>query len=296
VAAPSGIESSVGGRIERMRMASTGRAVVLTLGLALPLEASAQTARPAVLDLWAAGKTAFGVFVPDENPAPRGPTRGPAVYTAAGAAKLAQNPLIDFVFLNLEGAYDRNAVMAVSEGLGKRGTPGRKTLLVRIPSLADAGPQVTGQRIKEILAMGADGVTLPHVENLDQGRQAVSLFTDARANVWSASNPGGNVIAMLMLEDPEAIAAAAQIADIGGYSVLACGIGSLTGALKGDRKAAEAGNQALLVETKRVKLVNMLTADTKDVGQRVKEGFLGLLALGADTDAVLRAGRAAAGR
>lgn len=144
--------------------------------------------------------------------------------------------------------------------------------------------------------MGADGITVPHVENLDQGRQVVSLFADARADVWSAANPNGTVIAMMMLEDPNAIAAAAQIADIGGYSVLACGIGSLTGALNGDRKAAEAGNQALLVETKRVKLVNMLTASAGDVAQRVKEGFLGLLAMGADTDAVIRAGRAAAGR
>ena len=155
---------------------------------------------------------------------------------------------------------------------------------------------MTGQRIKEILAMGADGITLPHVENLDQGRQVVSLFTDARANVWSAANPTGTVIAMMMVEDPHAVAQAAQIADIGGYSVLACGIGSLTRALKGDRAAAEAGNQAVLSETKRVKLVNMLTADIKDVGQRVKEGFLGLLAMGADTDAVLKAGRSAAGR
>ncbi len=268
----------------------------MAMALVSPGASWAQAARPAVLDLWAAGKTAFGVFVPDENTAPRGPSRGPAVYTAAGAEKLAKNPLLDFVFLNLEGHYDRDAVMAVSEGLGKKGTPGRKTLLVRIPSLADAGPMVTGQRIKEILAMGADGITLPHVENLDQGRQAVSLFADARANVWSTANPSGTVIAMLMLEDPGAVAQAAQIADIGGYSVLACGIGSLTGALKGDRAAAEAGNQALLVETKRTRLANMLTASAGDVGQRVTEGFLGLLAMGPDTDAVIRTGRTAAGR
>jgi 2-keto-3-deoxy-L-rhamnonate aldolase RhmA len=277
---------------KRMRVV----AGAMAMALVSPGVSWAQAARPAVLDLWAAGKTAFGVFVPDENTAPRGPNRGPAVYTKAGAEALAKNPLLDFVFLNLEGHYDRDAVMAVSEGLGKKGTPGRKTLLVRIPSLVDAGPMVTGQRIKEILAMGADGITLPHVENLDQGRQAVSLFADARANVWSAANPSGTVIAMLMLEDPGAIAQSAQIADIGGYSVLACGIGSLTGALKGDRAAAEAGNQALLAETKRTKLVNMLTATASDVGQRVKEGFLGLLAMGPDTDAVIRAGRAAAGR
>ena len=270
--------------------------VVVGAVLAAPSSARAQgTAgvRPAVIDLWSAGKTAFGVFVPDENPAPRGPNRGPAVYTVAGGQALAKNPLIDFVFLNLEGSYDRNAVMAISEGLGKKGTPGRKTMIVRIPSLVDAGPQVTLQRIKEILAMGADGITLPHIENLDQGRQAMSLFADARANVWSASNPTGAVIGMLMLEDPGAVAQAKDIADIGGYSVLACGIGSLTGALNGDRAAAEKGNQEILAETKRVKLVNMLTASANDVAQRVKEGFLGLLV---PNDEVIKAGRAAAGR
>ena len=95
----------------------------------------AAKARPALLDLWAAGKTAFGVFVPDENPAPRGPNRGPAVYTKKGGEALATNPLIDFVFLNLEGAYDRDAVAAISEGLGPRGTPGpRITSGTRIDS------------------------------------------------------------------------------------------------------------------------------------------------------------------
>ena len=91
-----------------------GAVLVVLAGLVAPGAAVAQTARPATFDLWAAGKTAFGVFVPDENPAPRGPNRGPAVYTVAGGQALAKNPLIDFVFLNLEGRYDRNAVMATS--------------------------------------------------------------------------------------------------------------------------------------------------------------------------------------
>lgn len=268
---------------------------LVVAGLMMPAAAQAQGAgaQPGAIALWTAGKPVFGLYVPDENPAPRGPSRGPAVYTVAGGQKLAANPLVDYVFLNLEGHYDRDAVMAISEGLGKKGTPGRKTMIVRIPSLAEAGPQVTLTRIKEILAMGADGITLPHIENLDQGRQAMSLFADARANVWSASNPTGNVIAMLMLEDPGAVAQAKDIADIGGYSILACGIGSLTGALKGDRAAAEQGNQQVLAETKRAKLVNMLTANPKDVEQRVKEGFLALLAM---NDETIKIGRAAAGR
>jgi len=277
-----------------MVMRSGLAVAVAVAALAAPELAAAQAgARPATFDLWAAGKTAFGVFVPDENPAPRGPNRGPAIYTVAGGQALAKNPLIDFVFLNLEQHYDRNAVMAISEGLGKKGTPGRKMLLVRIPALAEAGPADTLVRIKEILAMGADGITLPHIENLDQGRQAISLFADARANVWSASNPTGTVVAMLMLEDPLAAAAAKDIADIGGYSVLACGIGSLTGALKGDRVAAEKANQEIMVETKRTKLVNIITANDKDVAQRVKEGFLGLLV---PNDEVIKLGRTAAGR
>ncbi len=86
---------------------------------------------------------------------------------------------------------------------------------------------------------------------------------------------------------------AKDIADIGGYSVLACGIGSLTGALKGDRVAAEKLNQQIMVETKRTRLVNMITANDKDVAQRVTEGFLGLLV---PNDEVIKAGRAAAGR
>lgn len=265
------------------------------MGLVTAATATAQT-RPAAFDLWTAGKPVFGVYVPDENPAPRGPDRGPAVYTVAGGQKLAANPLVDYVFLNLEEHYNRDAVMAISEGLGKRGTPGRKLMLVRIPSMAEAGPAVTLTRIKEILAMGADGITLPHIENLDQARQAVSLFADARANVYSAAHSEGNTVAMLMLEDPGAVAQAKDIADIGGYSILACGIGSLTGALKGDRAAAEKGNQEILAETKRVKLVNMLTANATDIEKRVKEGFGALLVNGRDADNIIKIGRAAAGR
>src|SRR4051794_17989142 len=101
----------------------------------------------AVIDLWMQGKPAFGVFVPNENArrppagepsatAPGGGTgqtagagsgrgagagRGPGLrggrgarpkplYTKGGGEALAANPLYDYVFLNLEGAYDSEAV------------------------------------------------------------------------------------------------------------------------------------------------------------------------------------------
>jgi len=114
--------------------------------------------------------------------------------------------------------------------------------------------------------------------------------------VWSPSNPDGETIAMLMLEDPAAVAQAKEVADLKGVSILACGIGSLTQALGGDRAGAEAGTQQVLAQAKRAKIPDMLTANPRDVEQRVKEGFLALLMQGPTADEAIKIGRAAAGR
>lgn len=283
----------------------------------------------AVIDLWAQGKPAFGVFVPNENAPPArspGATRpdgapagapgaqaprpgggggrqgaGQAVvrpkplYTKAGGEKLAANPLYDYVFLNLEGSYDGAAVMVIAEGLRRPGATSRKTLIVRIPAFHE-DPVAARTRVREIFAAGGDGVTFPHVESVDEARQILAVFQQEEIDVWSLGNPNGEKLAMMMIEDPSALAQASAIADLKGYSILACGIGSLTQALKGDREGAEAGTQKILSETKRVKLVNMLTATTQDVEKRVKEGFLGILAQGQNPDEAIRIGRAAAGR
>src|SRR5262249_32029136 len=132
--------------------------------------------------------------------------------------------------------------------------------------------------------------------NIDEAKQAIGFFQDAKANVWSPANPGGDTIAMLMLEDPDAVAQARAIADLKGYSILACGIGSLTQTLGGDRAGAEAGTQAVLAEARRAKLADMLTANPQDVEKRVREGFLALLMQGPTADDAIRIGRAAAGR
>ena len=251
------------------------------LACAVPSEAQ-------VLDLWPQGKAAFGVYAPSE--AERGQ---PAKYTPEGAAKVAGNPLYDYVFLNLEGAYDAAAVKAYGAGLKKSSN---KTLIVRIPPIDKDGAEATKARVKEIFDAGADGVTIPHIRDLEEARLALSFFTAATANVWSPKNPKGTKLAMLMLEDPKAIAQRKEIADLPGISILACGIGSLAQALGGDRAGAEAGTQQVLVETKRVKIANMLTANAKDVEQRIKEGFNALLFSGPQADEGIKIGRAAAGR
>ena len=251
------------------------------------------------LELWEGGQPTFGVFVPDERPREeRGQSeeRLPPVYTIGGARALAENPLYDFLFLNLEGAYDVSAVEALATGL--RGPDGhnRKTLLVRIPPMSTDGEDATRARISEILAMGGDGVVVPHVRNTAEAETVISFFADAGADVWTPQNPEGSVVAMLMLEDPEAVAQAEEIAALDGISVLACGIGSLTRAMDGDREGAEAGNRAVLSAASDAGLADMITANAQDVAARIDQGFLALLMAGPTADDAIQIGRAHAGR
>lgn len=255
----------------------------------------------ALVELWNEGLPAFGVFVPDERPRPAerpppGTPRQPPLHTAEGAANLARNPLYDFLFLNLEGSWDPGHVRAMVAGLQAPGVDSPPALLVRIPTIEAAGEEATRERVHEVLAMGADGVVLPHIRSVEEARLAIGFFQEIGADVWSPSNRTGRVIAMLMVEDPDAVAVAGEIADLGGFSVLACGIGSLTAALGGDREAAEAGNQQVLAEVVRVGMADMITADTASVVRRVEEGFVGLLMQGEQADEAIRRGRAAAGR
>ena len=127
-----------------------------------------------VVDLWADGMAAFGIFVPNERPRTdeqrRSGERPAPVYTKEGGGRLAQNPLYDFLFLNLEGSYDVAAVRAIAEGLHGPSAVARKALLVRIPPIERAGEEVTRARVKEILELGADGVVFPHVRSPEEAR------------------------------------------------------------------------------------------------------------------------------
>lgn len=260
--------------------------------------AGGTSAQPELIRLWAAGTPAFGIFVPSERErgavGPDG-ERLPPLYTAEGGRRMAENPLLDYVFLNLEGRYDAAAVSAIAEGLGSPTAVSDKTLLVRIPPISADGADAARERVAEALAAGADGIVLPHVRSPEEARMAVAFFEEIGADVWSPANPDGTVLAMLMVEDPGALAAVQEIADTPGYSVLACGIGSLTQAL-GDREAGERGNMEVLSHAKRVGLPDMITANAGDVARRIDEGFLGLLMNGPEADAHIQVGRAHAGR
>ena len=252
----------------------------------------------AALPLWKSGAAAFGMFVPNERVAAApatGGTRLPPLYTANGASALAKNPLLDFLFLNLEGGYDAQSVRAMVSGLTMTAAATRPTLLVRIPTIADAGVAVTRARVKEVLGLGADGVVIPHVRSAAEARTAAAFFSEAGVKVWSPMNPKGTRIAMLMVEDKGAIAELAQIASVPGYSLLSCGIGSLTRDMGGDAPGAETACQRARDLGAKAGMPSMMTATAGTIKDRIEKGYLGLLLAGTadQAAAIIRSGRAA---
>jgi len=251
--------------------------------------------------LWAAGDPAFGMFVPSERPMGATDEQGnrlPPLYTVAGAQALGQNPLMDYLFLNLEGSYDADAVDSLVAGLDAGTTGHRPTLLVRIPTIENAGAEATRQRVAEVLARGADGVVIPHVRSAEEARLAVSFFQEAGADVWSPANPNGTIVAMLMVEDPGAIAAVEEIVAVPGYSMLSCGIGSLGGAMGGDREGAEVACERVMRLGLERGMPSMMTANANLLEQRISQGYLGILLSGTTEQAseLVRTGHALIGR
>jgi hypothetical protein len=297
----------------------------------------------AIIDIWGQGKPVFGVYVPAvgqplwNEPAPPPANRGnrgqaqtgtaPAqgargqqvrpdpVYTREIGQALAKDPLVDFAFLNEEGLYDASGTKAILDGLRAPGATHRVTLLVRIPSIQEAGADKTRVRVKQLMDMGVDGIVHPENRGLDDAKLVVDFHQDAKADVWSPNNPNGEKIAMIMLEDPTAVLQGPQVADMKNFSIIACGIGSLGGAfreggivealtawglLTRPKEQAdqynEIGTMKILAEAKRAGIPDMLTANSGSVEQRVKQGFLALLMSGPGSDDTIKLGRAAAGR
>jgi 2-keto-3-deoxy-L-rhamnonate aldolase RhmA len=186
----------------------------------------------------------------------------------------------------------------MATGIRMSGTATRPTLLVRIPTIEAAGVELTRARVKEVLDLGADGVVIPHVRSAAEARVAAAFFTEAGANVWSPANPKGTVIAMLMVEDKGAIAELDDIAAVKSYSLLSCGIGSLTQAMGGDAPGAEAACQRARDLGAKAGMPSMMTASASTIKNRIEKGYLGLLLSGTadQASAIIRTGRPIAKR
>lgn len=286
-------------------LVAAAAALVASLGLRaeLPTPPAPQPSRTSALAAWKQGGSAFGIFVPSERPMNATDASGnrlPPLYTEGGAHTLGSNPLLDYLFLNLEGAYDAASVKAMVTGLSHLPANARPTLLVRIPTIEAAGVDSTRARVKAVLAMGADGVVIPHVRSAAEARTAAGFFREAGANVWTRANPKGTIVAMLMIEDTGAVAEMNDIAAVPGYSLLSCGIGSLTQNMGGREKAAdaEAACQRVRDVADKAGMPSMMTANAATLRDRITRGYKGLLLQGAtaQTDSLIRVGREAVGR
>ncbi len=236
--------------------------------------------REGVIAIWEAGTPAFGIFVPSERERDATDAEGnrlPPLYTADGARALAQDQMLDYLFLNLEGSYDADAVNAMVQGLDDAPGDHRPTLLVRVPTIEDAGAEATRMRVAEVVAAGADGLVIPHVRSPEEARLAVSFIEETGADVWSPANPEGSFIYMLMVEDTGAIESAEEIASVPGYSMLSCGIGSLTGDMGGDREGAEAACEEVMRLGAERGMPSMMTASADNLAHRIEQGYLGIL-------------------
>lgn len=281
----------------RVRLSYLGMALTVLLSSLSAFsnadEANMSAAGGGLIDLWSSGQPAFGQYVTQSHGA-NDSQKSPS-YTVQTGLDLAANPLLDFAFLSLEQKYESQSAQNVAQGIRQGAVDAvQLPLLVRIPPINVDGEDAARARVQELLAMGANGVVIPHVMDLDEARAAISFFEGA--NVWSPANPGGDIVAMLIIEDPDVFMELEEIANLPGFSALVCGIGSLTSALGGDRVAAEAINQQVLAESKRVGKPNLTTVDPESVALRVEQGFLGLLAYGPESQESIKRGKAAAGR
>jgi len=279
---------------------SIGGSVLLTLGVSEAFAsvalnpAEAVTSRTGLIELWKSKTAAFGEYATPRHKKGEEDSKEAPVFTVQNGRDLAANPLLDFVFLNLEHYYHPDSVRGALKGLRYDGADKAKELLVRIPPIHQDGIEISRKRAKEALALGANGVVLPHIRSAEEARAAVAIFKDY--NVWSPANPDGDIVVMMLVEDPNVMAELDEIANIPGYSSLVCGIGSLTAALGGDKEAAEVLNQRVLVASKRAGMVDLITATEESMVLRVKQGFLALLPIGPNQNNSLRLGRAAANR
>ncbi|WOJ98602.1 host specificity protein [Congregibacter brevis] len=281
----------------RVRLSYLGMALTVLLSslsaLSAADDANMSAAGGGLIDLWSSGQPAFGQYVTqshDANDSQKSPS-----YTLQTGLDLAANPLLDFAFLSLEQKYEFQSAQNVVQGIRQGAVDAvQLPLLVRIPPINVDGEDAARARVQELLAMGANGVVIPHVMDLEEARAAISFFEGA--DVWSPANPDGDIVAMLIIEDPDVFTELEEIANLPGFSALVCGIGSLTSALGGDRAAAEAINQQVLAESKRVGKPNLTTVDPESVALRVEQGFLGLLAYGPESQESIKRGKAAAGR
>ena len=273
-------------------------------------EAAGEEEGPAwnrIASLLADGQVVFGIFSGEQTP--------------ETAREMAKQDLADFVFYSLErGPFDLPTMSAYQQALSPpdaRGTANPHPVLLRIPPIRD-GMDNAADRTAAGLDAGAYGIVFPHVETADEARHAVASMRPAgvgglrgdadpeaarvfgvspedyaaRADLWP-SDPRGELISMLLIEDRIGIENALEIASVPGVSIVSPGPGDLRRAYDGDLEAVEGAIQTVLSACLEVEVPCGITAGPDDIAMRIEQGFRVFIVTSPEALAV---GHQAAGR
>jgi 4-hydroxy-2-oxoheptanedioate aldolase len=306
-------------------MRSTGTVLALSglLAAAATIAAEAPLAAqqpPAHMNkmvrLLAQGKVVFGSFADDRSP--------------DGAARIARDPNLDFVFYDMEHSpFDVPGMRVFLQFLLDPAAIARNggrsedhPVLVRIPA---NGREMNQWMIKNILDQGAHGIVVPHVETVEQALNVVRAMRypqkpgapdaepvgqrgsgpgnairywgvsredyQARADLWPL-DPRGELVSILLIENQLGVANVRAIAQVKGVSVISAAPGDLSVSYAGDRAAIEDAIQTVLAACKAFDVPCAITAGVDDVETRIKQGFRVIIASGE----AIRKGRQVAGR
>jgi 2-keto-3-deoxy-L-rhamnonate aldolase RhmA len=284
--------------------------LVWTAGVYLhPAEARQRPRHNRIIDLLSHDQVVLGWFAP--------------ARTAEAARKAAADPLMDFVFLNMEQVQSYNPadvkafLQTMSEG-GLTGNPNDRPLMARLPILHD-DPAAARQRTAETLNLGAHAIVFPDMESREEAEQAIAAMRFAPAGVrpddvggapayWGMSpqdykkkadvypiNPDGELASVFIVESEKGIANSREITGVK-PTVAFPGPGTLRRVYQGDMVKVEAAIQTQLASCKEFKVPCGITANAKDVEKRIKEGFRVIIIYDRDYAETIKVARAAAER
>jgi 4-hydroxy-2-oxoheptanedioate aldolase len=312
-----------------MKPATVWRTIGIALAALIAASVSAQsdTVRlNKLIDLFEQDEPAFGLLSFD--------------YSLTNARAMANSGL-DFILIDMEHApFDVERLRAFLLGMtNKRSILEKGNLqpdvvpFVRIPAAGGADEIIA--QAKQVLDVGAYGIMFPAIQNREQAELAVRATRypqingvddyepqglrgrnpsnavwywgvrdyHARADVWPL-DPQGELLAIMFVESPEAVANIEEIISVPGVGGIFIGPSDLSTSMGYTSPAApevEAAIQEVLAACLEHDVPCAITTNARTVQQRIEQGFRFVTVgvdsgLSAGASSALRLGREAAGQ
>jgi len=209
-----------------------------------------------IIELLGAGQAVFGMFAPEQSD--------------EGGRAAAANDQADFVFYSLEeGPWDIATMDSfISSMADASGAGPAHAVTLRIPPIRDDRGAARAH-VAEGMASDVQGIVFPHVESGRDVEDAVSSMGD---RLWP-TNPSGDVLSVVQIEDKVGVARAREIVGAPGVGLVLPGQGDLRRAYEGDLEAVEAAVQTVLAACKELRVPCGVTAGVDDITERLEQGF-----------------------